>query len=460
MNAALNHHAPLLGPAVSLMAGIALMTLWPVTWAMLPLLPASVVLTFLVSRWPLVQTFLLMADFLLLGMLTVQRQPPPVDPQTGAEAVVVSEPVEKPKTIAVDLLLPETGQRVHRYLWKDEQSRNLRLGDALILNKVGEGYVPRRDWQPGGEGLQRMGRIDRVRLNFLLWRHQLLERYRQTPMEDEAYAVLAAMTLGDKSALTPALREAYSVTGASHVLALSGLHLGIIYMLLSSLMLGRRRFWLSQVVIVLCIWAFALLTGLSPSMVRSATMISIYAVFSAGGRGRSSVNLLAFAALVILLVDPSSLFDVGFQLSFASVLSILLFVPLMERFWPAGHWLMRWLRGMVCVSVAAQLGAAPLIAFYFGRFSTYFLLTNFVVIPVVTVILYGALVVLVVPSLGVWLVEVVRMLNKALGWIAQMPCSSIDDLHPSVIQVCLLYAMVLTLYLITSRVASAVYRSD
>lgn len=459
MNATLNHHAPLLGPAVSLMAGIVLMTLWPVSWPMLPLLAGGVVLTLLLSRWPLVQTLLLMADFLLVGMLTVQRQPPPVDPQMSAEAVVVSEPVEKPKTIAVDLLL-ETGQRVHRYLWKDEQSRALRLGDALILNKVGEGYVPRRDWQPGGDALQRMGRIDRVRLNFLLWRHQLLERYRQTPMEDEAYAVLAAMTLGDKSALTPALREAYSVTGASHVLALSGLHLGIIYMLLSSLMLGRRRFWLSQVVIVLCIWAFALLTGLSPSMLRSATMISIYAIFSVGGRGRSSVNLLALAALVILLVDPSSLFDIGFQLSFASVLSILLFVPLMERFWPAHHWLVRWLRGMVCVSVAAQLGVAPLIAFYFGRFSTYFLLTNFVVIPVVTVILYGALVVLVAPSLGVWLVEVVRMLNKALGWIAQMPCSSIDDLHPSVIQVCLLYAMVLTVYLITSRVASAVCRSD
>ncbi|MBQ8462877.1 MAG: ComEC/Rec2 family competence protein [Prevotella sp.] len=460
MNAALNHHAPLLGPAVSLMAGVALMTLWPVHWPVLPLLAAFVVLTMLVSRWPLVQTLLLMADFLLLGMLTVQRQPPPVNPQMSAEAVVVSEPVEKPKTIAVDLLLPETGQRVHRYLWKDEQSRTLRLGDALILNNVGEGYVPRRDWQPGGDAPQRMGRIDRVRLNFLLWRHQLLERYRQMPMEDEAYAVLAAMTLGDKSALTAEVRETYSVTGASHVLALSGLHLGIIYMLLSRLLMGRRRFWLSQVVIVVCIWAFAFLTGLSPSVVRSATMISIYAIFSVGGRGRSSLNLLAFAAFVILLLDPASLFDVGFQLSFMAVLSILLFMPLVERHCPVGHGLLHWIRDMVGVSVAAQLGVAPLVAFYFGRFPTYFLLTNFIVIIAAPFILYGALLVVVFPSLGEWLGVVVSILNKALGWIAQMPYSSIEGLHPSVIQVCLLYAMVLLIYLITSLLSNAKYRSS
>lgn len=454
------HHVPLLGPVVSLMAGIVLMTLHPVSWTVLPLLAVCVVLTFVLSRWPVVQTCMIMVDFLLVGMTTVQRQPPPVDPQKRAEVVVFAEPVERPKTICVDLLLSETGQHVRRYLWKDEQSRALQLGDALVLNKIGEGFVSRRDWQTGGEGLQRMGRIDRVRLNFLLWRHQLLERYRQTPMEEEAYAVLAAMTLGDKSALTPEIRETYSVTGASHVLALSGLHLGIIYMLLSRLMLGRRRFWLSQTVIVTCIWAFAFLTGLSPSMVRSSTMITVYAVFSAGGRGRSSVNLLAFSALIMLLVDPSSLFDVGFQLSFLAVLSILLFVPLIERFWPADHWLTKWLRGMVAVSLAAQMGVAPLIAYYFGRFSTYFLLTNFIVIPMVTVILYGALIVVVIPSLGIWLAEMVWILNKALGWMAQMPYASIDGLHPSVLQVCLLYVVVLLIYLITSRLTNAVCRSD
>jgi len=460
MDLPIRHHVPLLGPAVSMIAGIFVMTYNPLTWPVLPLLAVCIVVTCLFSRWPLTQTALLKVDFLLVGMALVQCQPPPVSAFQTSEAVVVSEPVEKPKTIAVDLLLPQSGQRLRRYIWKDEQSRSLQLGDALILKQVGDGFVSRHDWQRGGDGYRQMGRVQRVRLQFLRWRHNLLERYRQTPMEDEAYAVLAAMTLGDKSALTRELRETYSVTGASHVLALSGLHLGIIFMLLNGLTLGRRRFWLSQVVIVLCIWAFAFLTGLPPSMVRSATMLSIYAVFSVGGRGRASLNLLCFAAMIILLADPASLFDVGFQLSFMAVLSILLFLPLIEVFWPVKHWLLRWVRSMVGVSVAAQLGVAPLIAFYFGRFSTYFLLTNFIVIPVVTVILYGALSVVLFPSLGIWLAAIVRLLNKALGWIAQMPYASIEDLHPSVLQVVLMYVVVLLIYLITSRLANARCHSD
>lgn len=455
-----NRHIPLLGPAVSMIGGIVLMNFCSVTWPLLPLLAVAVVLTFLLFRWPVAQTFFLMVDFLLVGMLTVQRQPPSIVPFQQTEVVVVSEPVEKPKTISVELLLPETGQRVRRYIQKDERSRALQLGHALVLSKIGDGYVAAHDWQLGGGAFLRMGYVDRVRLHFLQWRHQLLEHYRQTPMEDDAYAVLAAMTLGDKSALTAELRETYSVTGASHVLALSGLHLGIIYMLLSSMMLGRRRFWLSQVVIVLCIWAFAFLTGLSSSIVRSATMITVYVIFSVGGRNRSSVNLLAFAAMAMLLIDPTALFDVGFQLSFMSMLSILLFMPLIECWWPANHRLTKWMRGIVGVSVAAQLGVAPLIAFYFGRFSTYFLLTNFVVIPAVTVILCGALLVLLIPSLGIWLVEVVRMLNKALGWIVQMPYSSIDGLHPSVLRVCLLYVLLLIVYLIILRLSNAICRSD
>ncbi|MDE6688543.1 MAG: ComEC/Rec2 family competence protein, partial [Prevotella sp.] len=233
-----------------------------------------------------------------------------------------------------------------------------------------------------------------------------------------------------------------------------------IYMLVSSIILGRRRFWLSQVIIVLCIWAFAFLTGLSSSIMRSATMITVYVIFSVGGRNRSSVNLLAFAAMVMLLIDPTALFDVGFQLSFTSMFSILLFMPLIECWWPANHRLTKWIRGIVGVSVAAQLGVAPLIAFYFGRFPTYFLLTNFIVVPAVTVILYGTLLVLLIPSLGIWLVEVVRMLNKALGWIAQMPYSSIDGLHPSVLRVCLLYVLLLIVYLIILRLSSAICRSD
>lgn len=292
--------------------------------------------------------------------------------------------------------------------------------------------------------------MERVLQRCLDYRQELLDRYRTQTAEEEQYAVLAAMTLGDKSALTKELRETYSVTGASHVLALSGLHLGIIYLLLFRLTLGRRRSWLSQVIIILSIWAFAFLTGLSTSVVRSATMISIYALFSVGGRHRSPVNILCFTAIVMLLVNPASLFDIGFQLSFSAVLAILLLMPLFESFFPEhyfeGRPLQHYIYNMVGLSVAAQVGVAPLIAFYFGRFSTYFLLTNFIVIPAATMILYGALLVVMIPSLAPVLLGFVGILNKALGWVSQMPCASIDGLHPSVLQICLLYVVFFCVY--------------
>jgi competence protein ComEC len=292
--------------------------------------------------------------------------------------------------------------------------------------------------------------MERVQQRCLDYRQELLDRYRTQTAEEEQFAVLAAMTLGDKSALTKELRETYSVTGASHILALSGLHLGIIYLLLFRLTLGRRRSWLSQVIIILSIWAFAFLTGLSTSVIRSATMISIYALFSVGGRHRSPVNILCFTAIVMLLVNPASLFDIGFQLSFSAVLAILLLMPLFESFFPEhyfeGRPLQHYIYNMVGLSVAAQIGVAPLIAFYFGRFSTYFLLTNFIVIPAATMILYGALLVVMIPSLAPVLLGFVGILNKALGWVSQMPCASIDGLHPSVLQICLLYVVFFCVY--------------
>ena len=228
-------------------------------------------------------------------------------------------------------------------------------------------------------------RLDRSRNFFLQQREQLLQRFNDSGLDGDAYAVVAAMSLGDKSALTRDVKSAYSVSGASHVLALSGLHLGIIYMLLS-LFLPRRR-WpaLSQLLMILVVWAFVLLVGMPVSAVRSAVMLTIYGVLSIGRRNKMSVNVLAFTAFLMLMWNPAWLFDVGFQMSFMAVWAILLFVPLftsvfsdqyyMEHPWVAKVW------GMVAVSIAAQLGVAPLIAYYFGQFSTCFLLTNFLVVP-------------------------------------------------------------------------------
>ena len=445
---------PLLLPTVCLILGIVAAPLVTVYWPLLLAFAVCVLLTIALYRWETCQSLGILVCCFLFGMLIGQRQDLP-SKMGWEEAVVFSEPTEKPKTVEVMLLLPDVDCQVRCYLWKDERSRQVHLGSSLLLKDATDGFVRSSDWRFGGDGIDKLSKLERTRLWFLIYRHRLLGRYRSLQMDDEQYAVLAAMTLGDKSALTKELRETYSVTGASHILALSGLHLGIIYFLLYRLTLGRRRFLLSQVIIILSLWAFAFLTGLSVSVVRSATMISIYALFAVGGRHRSSVNLLCFADIVILLLNPSSLYDIGFQLSFAAVLSILLLMPLMEASFPENYFLshriQRWIFNLLGVSLAAQIGVAPLIAYHFGRFSTYFLLTNLIVIPAATIILYGALLTLIFPPLGSALLWVVETLNKALGWVSQLPCSSIDGLHPSVLQVCLVYLSFFCLYLAARR---------
>lgn len=401
------------------------------------------------------------------------------------EAVVISEPIVKEKVVVVDLLTTQNHLKLKCRLVRDSYSENVRLGDGLqirtYINKVhawqqghfdyqrymachgfsGELFAKQGDWQLQQLSLLGLSLLERTKLRFLLWRHQLLDHYRQWGITDEAYGVVAAMTLGDKSELDTTLKEMYSQVGASHILALSGLHLMIIYTVIS-LFVGWRRFRIaSQVIIVLSIWAFAFLVGLSPSVMRAAFMISIYALLSLGHRERMSVNTLAFTAIVMLLVNPLSLYDMGFQLSFMAVLAILLFCPMLERLIPL-HVQMehRWLKilwGMTCVSLAAQVGTAPLIAYYFGHFATWFLISNFVVIPLATLLLNLALlsictywwsglqslVVVVLSSIAI-------LMNYLLEGITRLPLCSIEGIHLSTLQLACIYLLIGCGYILLS----------
>lgn len=326
------------------------------------------------------------------------------------------------------------------------------LGALLTVN---QGRPTRKEYPSGEIRYEAESRLDRTRLFFLQQRSRLLSHLNAQGGGDEAYAVVAAMTLGDKSALTKDLREVYSVTGASHVLALSGLHLGIIYALLSLFTVGRRWQVATQALVIVCIWAFVFLVGMPVSVVRAAIMLTVYALMSLGHRDKMSLNVLAFTAILILLFHPRSLYDVSFQLSFAAVASILLFLPLMEALFPPkylqAHPVVKWVWGIVAVSCAAQIGAAPLIAYYFGRFPTYFLLTNLIVIPAVMLILYLSLVVMVIPSFAYLLLGAAHWLNAVLARLSALPGACIDGLHPSMIQILMIYVIAGAAYLLALR---------
>lgn len=313
----------------------------------------------------------------------------------------------------------------------------------------GTAYVPAGKWIKTGHSSERT-----LRQKALDLREELLGIYRRLGFAGDELAVLSALTLGDKTDLSKELMETYSVSGASHVLALSGLHVGFIYALILVLFVPLWKRWrrlkpfLSLVAVGL-LWAFAFLTGLSSSVVRAVLMCSLFVVVGLRTEKVLTMDALIVAAFLMLCWRPCWLFDVGFQMSFSAVAAILLLMPGLWSLCPFGNRFLRWVYGLLAVSLAAQVGAAPLVAFYFGRFSVHFLLTNLWVIPLVSLVLYVAVGVLLLtpfPVLQQPLAEglrvLVRLQNEGLRWIESLPGSSIDGIRLHVAELIMIYVCI------------------
>jgi len=190
---------------------------------------------------------------------------------------------------------------------------------------------------------------------------------------------------------------------------------------------------------------------------RSATMFTVYALVSLLQRDRASLNVLALTAVIMLCLNPMCLWDVGAQMSFLAVAGILVFYsPIYHSLGSErlmSNRLLRWVWASVAVSVASQLGVAPLIMYYFGRFSCYFLLTNMVAVPLSTVLIHCAFFMFLTAPLpllsGLFsylLFATARLLNSALGLIASLPYASIDDININLLQLLMMYVLVACLY--------------
>lgn len=328
-------------------------------------------------------------------------------------------------------------------------------------------YVPAGHWRVIGHEASRTFR--QVAADY---RKEVVNVYRRLGFSGDNLAVLSALTVGDKENLSEDIRETYSVAGASHVLALSGLHIGLLYGFLFWLFSFLWKGWpvlkpYGICVIILLLWCFAFFTGLSPSVVRSVVMVSLLAMslFQAGKL--LSLNTLAATAFLMLLFNPLWLFDVGFQLSFAAVASILLIQPKLYNLIAVKQRILRYVWGILTVSVAAQIGTAPLVILYFSRFSTHFLLTNLWVVLLVTLIVYSSIVMLIfsfVPFLRQCLAAIVEGLlnaqNAALRWIEHLPASSVDGLWTDCWEVIIFYLFLLLMFRsLALRTARSVYLS-
>ena len=297
---------------------------------------------------------------------------------------------------------------------------------------TGTVYLPIYSWE-------RSGRVSpTLRMRALSLRERVVRLYVRCGFTPEVRSVLSALTIGDKSELSREIKDTYSSVGASHVLALSGLHIGIFYMILSTLLpLWRtRRVYtvFREIFIIVVIWGFAFVAGLSPSIVRAAIIFTLFSLGRCVRRDGSSLNALAFAAIAILLFSPRSLFDVSFQLSFAAVFSIVLLLPYMRCLLSCENRgrAYNYVADVFSVSLVAQVGTLPLIWYYFGAFPLYFLFANIVVVPIAFIIMSGALLLWVTSKIAfigssvAWLLGgVTGLMNNALRFIESLPYAKI-----------------------------------
>lgn len=288
---------------------------------------------------------------------------------------------------------------------------------------------------------------------------QVVDVYRSWGFDQDVQAVVSALTIGEKTDLTPELKAMYSAAGVSHVLALSGLHVGILSCILlwlfyplTYLKHGRK---ILAFLVVCLLWFFAFISGLSSSVVRAVVMYSLYTFASFCSEERfSGMHSLVLAAFLMLIYNPFFLFDISFQLSFTAVFSILAFYPLFSRWLCIKNCVLRYVWNTLSLSVSAQLGTLPFILYYFGSFPTYFLLANLVVVILAGGILMLTLVALCVasvPMVGSTVMTLLEwctsVLNESTRWVQQLDGSQITSVYLSSSQACLLIAVIICFYL-------------
>ena len=266
--------------------------------------------------------------------------------------------------------------------------------------------------------------------------------------------IAMALIVGIKDYLDQDIKKAYAAAGATHVLAVSGLHVGILYLFMGfftkRLRKARYGHVLFAVLNLMAIWLYAMVTGLSPSVFRASIMFSVLVLADTIGRDRNIFNSLGIAAFILLLIDPYSVFEVGFQLSFLAVLGIVYLFPIIYNRLYFSNPMLDKLWGLTCVSIAAQISTAPLSLFYFHQFPTYFLLSNLVVIPASFVILIAGLPMVILGSLwsvigkaiGFLLSFWIRALNFLIAQIQVLPISKLDWIYIEAWDVLALYGSI------------------
>ena len=403
---------------------------------------------------------------------------------------VIEEPIEKPnsfKTIAKVLSVNEKQTCGTLLLYLDKRLDSIEYGSRLMIikrpQKIG---LPKNPFQfnfsaylyhKGISHQLYLSENDVILLDntggknvvkfIISIRKNLLALLNASDLSKDGKAVSSALLFGHKSDMNSELKQSFSRSGVIHILAVSGLHVGIIYLLLNTLFAFMNRKllmkWIKLLLILFSLWFYAFLTNLSPSVMRAATLFSFIAIGSAIDRNTNIYNTLSASAFVLLIINPHYIYEVGFQLSYLAVLGIVSLYPKLYELISCRFYLLDKIWQLLCVSLSAQLFTFPLIIYYFHQFSNYFLLSNLLVVPLVPVIIYCGLGFIAFSTFEFFnepflllLNFLIELLIKVVRFMESIPYSFSDFLFFNVLQVLLIYfiiAFVLYAFYYQKRIA-------
>lgn len=269
-------------------------------------------------------------------------------------------------------------------------------------------------------------------------------------------AIINALLLGQRQDISKEVYTSYTNAGAIHILAVSGLHVGIILLILSFVFKPIERFkngkLIKTILLVSCLWCFALIAGLSASVTRAVTMFSIVAIALNLKRPTNVYNTLAISMFVILLFKPLFLFDVGFQLSYLAVFAIVAIDPMLYKLWKPKNWLLDKYWHTLTITISAQFGIIPISLFYFHQFPSLFFISNLVIIPFLGIILgLGILIILlaVINLLPNFIAEtygyIISGMNRFVAWVSKQELFLLKDIAFSLLYVLVSYLTIITL---------------
>ncbi len=404
------------------------------------------------------------------------------------EAIIRSVPQAKAKSWKIEVELtsvktenwqPVTGHILLYVSKKNLSAINWHYGDHILVN--GSPQEVRPPANPGEFDFKRFLSFKNIshqqfvqpedvkfiysasRKGFIYYSHQArawsMSKLNQYVHGEKQLAIVSALVLGVTDGIDNNLQNAYAASGAMHVLAVSGMHVGIIYAIVLFLLKPLSKYKWSKGVVALVsllfLWAFAFVTGLSPSVLRAVTMFSFIALARPFGMRTNIYNTLAASAFVLLIYNPYLIMSVGFQLSYLAVLGIVYLQRPLYNLWEIQNRLGDWIWQLTCVSIAAQIATFALGLLYFHQFPIYFLISNLFVIPLATLVLVIGIFLLAISFLsplaslvGMALENLIRILNWIVFKTEALPFSLINNIHLTVFQCWLLMGILVMLILL------------